>query len=189
MIYILNYIYIKPDKKKRQWTKGRKKQRRFVYIFVSLQEILFCDIMLPKNRQEDTVLELKWFGEHRALIEKLILFGNSYARTYKMTCPRTRGFDLSASEIQVIEYLLENEEQQENMVEIAKRLGISASSFTNVVFRLTKMGLLKKYHLENNRKAVIVLVSDLGKQVYEDYTKEAYEQWIAPVTDMLKDVP
>ncbi len=134
-------------------------------------------------------MELKWFGEHRKFIEKLILFGNSYARTYKIACPRTEGFDLSASEMQVIEYLLENEENHQNMQEISKRLGISASSFTNLVFKLTKLGILEKYHLENNRKAVIVLVSPLGRKIYDDYAKEAYEHWISQVSEMLKEVP
>lgn len=134
-------------------------------------------------------MELKWFGEHRRLIEKMILYGNSYARTYKIACPRYKGYELSASEMQVMEYLLENEEKQENMLVISQRLGISASSFTNVVSKLTKMGLLEKYHLENNRKAVIVLVSALGKEIYEAYTKEASEHWIEPVARMLEGIP
>ena len=134
-------------------------------------------------------MELKWFGEHRKFIEKLIRFGNAYARTYKIACPRTEGFVLSAAEMQVIEYLLENEESQENMLEISKRLGISASSFTNLAAKLTKQGLLEKYHLENNKKEVIVLVSPLGKKVYEEYAREAYDHWISQVSEMLKDVP
>lgn len=134
-------------------------------------------------------MELKWFGEHRRLIEKMVLYGNSYARTYKTACPRYKDYELSASEMQVMEYLLENEEKQENMLSVSQRLGISASSFTNVTAKLTKMGLLEKYHLENNKKAVIVLVSDLGKEIYEAYTKEAYEHWIEPVTHMLEGIP
>ena len=81
------------------------------------------------RKQEEQKLELKWFGEYRELIEKMILYGNSYARTYKISCPRSHGFKLSPAEMQVIEYLLENEERQENMLEISQRLGISASSF------------------------------------------------------------
>lgn len=134
-------------------------------------------------------MELKWFGEYRNLIEKLILYGNSYARTYKMVCPRSHGFELSPAEIQVIEYLLENEDRQENMQEISKRLGISASSFTNLVARLTNIGLLEKYHMSHNRKSVIVLVSSLGKEVYNEYSKEAQENLVEPIAEILKDVP
>ena len=36
------------------------------------------------RKQEEQKLELKWFGEYRELIEKMILYGNSYARTYKI---------------------------------------------------------------------------------------------------------
>ena len=141
------------------------------------------------RKQEEQKLELKWFGEYRELIEKMILYGNSYARTYKISCPRSHGFKLSPAEMQVIEYLLENEERQENMLEISQRLGISASSFTNLAAKLVKMGLLEKYHMSNNRKAVIVLVSPLGKEIYAEYAKEAEKNLTDPITEILSGIP
>lgn len=134
-------------------------------------------------------MKLEWMGEQRDLIEKIIHYGNGYAAGYKKKYPLTEELSLSPSEIQVVEYLLENEEKKLNMAQIARRLGISTSSFTVLVARLTRMGLLEKYHLGSNRKNVVVIVSDKGRSAYERYVQIMEQLWTEPVLNRLKQLP
>lgn len=134
-------------------------------------------------------MKLEWMGEHRDLIEKVIRFGNRYAVTLRNTFPITNDISLNIAEVQVLEYLLENEERKENMAEIARRLGISASSFTKHVARLASLGLLEKYHRGQNKKDIIVLVSEKGKQVYTTYAESSYTNWMETVSEVLSDIP
>ena len=121
-------------------------------------------------------MKLEWMGEQRDLIEKIIHYGNVYASGYKKKYPLTEELSLSPSEIQV-------------MAQIARRLGISTSSFTVLVARLTQMGLLEKYHLGSNRKNVVVIVSEKGRQAYDRYVEIMKEIWDDPVLNKLKQLP
>ena len=61
---------------------------------------------------------------------------NIYAAVYKTEKMEYEGITYSYAQIQVVEYLLENEERRDNMTAIAKRLGITRSNFTKIVKRL-----------------------------------------------------
>lgn len=116
-------------------------------------------------------MKLEWMGNHRALIEKIIKYGNAYSNTYKLQ--RSYGTDVmfSASQIQTLEYILEAEDKDEKMSEMAARLGVSRSTFSKNVKHLTEKGLLEKYHLSGNRKDIYVKPSAKGREVYEQYTQ------------------
>ncbi|MHA7965431.1 MarR family winged helix-turn-helix transcriptional regulator [Paenibacillus sp. CAU 1782] len=115
-------------------------------------------------------MKLEWMGNHRALIEKIIKYGNAYSNTYKLQ--RSYGTDVmfSASQIQTLEYILEAEDKDEKMSEMAARLGVSRSTFSKNVKNLQEKGLLEKYHLSGNRKDIYVKPSAKGREVYEKYT-------------------
>ncbi|QOS78053.1 winged helix-turn-helix transcriptional regulator [Paenibacillus sp. JNUCC31] len=116
-------------------------------------------------------MKLDWMGDHRDLIEKIIKYGNAYSNTYKLQ--RSYGTDMtfSASQIQTLEYILEAEDQEEKMSEMAARLGVSRSTFSKNVKNLKEKGLLEKYHLSGNRKDIYVKPSDKGREVYANYTE------------------
>lgn len=133
-------------------------------------------------------MKLEWMGKHRELVEKVIRYGNRYALVYRRPMPITDEVALSSLEVQVLEYLLENEELKLNMAGIARRLGVSGSAFTKCAAKLAGMGLLEKYHRDGNKKDVIVLVSDYGKQVYGAYVQQ-YTGWIEVVNQMLEGTP
>ena len=115
-------------------------------------------------------MKLDWMGDHRELVEKIIKYGNAYSNTYKLQ--RSYGTDMtfSAAQIQTLEYILEAEDQEEKMSEMAARLGVSRSTFSKNVKNLTEKGLLEKYHLSGNRKDIYVKPSDKGREVYMKYT-------------------
>lgn len=115
-------------------------------------------------------MKLDWMGNHRELVEKIIKYGNAYSNTYKLQ--RSYGTDMtfSAAQIQTLEYILEAEDQEEKMSEMAARLGVSRSTFSKNVKNLTEKGLLEKYHLSGNRKDIYVKPSAKGREVYAKYT-------------------
>ena len=67
---------------------------------------------------------------------------------------------ISYAQIQIIEYLQENEELHQNMEQLAAKLGITTSNFSKLVNKLESKGLLQKYHAANNRKEVIIQVTE-----------------------------
>ena len=87
-------------------------------------------------------MKLQWMGEYRPFVEKLIKYANVYASIYNKEDYYGTSIPISFSQIQVLEYLLENEELNLNMSEIAGRLGISPSAFTKLVNKLTQKDLL-----------------------------------------------
>ena len=122
-------------------------------------------------------MELTWMGKHRAAVEAVIRTGNSYARSVDLPGLMSEQADLSPVELQVMEYILENEERRENMSQVAARLDISQSHFSKLAARLVSKGLLEKFRTANNRKNVIVQPTDFARQVYLDYAKEAAKSW------------
>ncbi|MBR2565671.1 MAG: winged helix-turn-helix transcriptional regulator [Paenibacillus sp.] len=115
-------------------------------------------------------MKLDWMGEHRELVEKIIKYGNAYSNTYKLQRSYGTNMTFSASQIQTLEYILEAEDQEEKMSEMAARLGVSRSTFSKNVKNLTDKGLLEKYHLSGNRKDIYVKPSAKGREVYTQYT-------------------
>jgi len=134
-------------------------------------------------------MQLEWMGEYREVVESLIHYCNVYAGIYKKE--QTHGTEVSFSfaQIQVLEYLLENEELNQNMSCIATRLGITFSTFSKVVNKLEAKGLLEKYYLEGNKKNIVVRVSDLGRRVYATYSEEILKNHFAGMFEHLKEIP
>ncbi len=89
-------------------------------------------------------MKLEWMGEYRDIVEALIHYCNIYAAAYRLEQLDYQGIKYSYAQIQVLEYLLESEDIQENMSAIAQRLGITRSNFTKIVKRLVEKGLLTK---------------------------------------------
>ena len=114
-------------------------------------------------------MQLEWLGSQRDFVEKAIKFANAYAFTYQKEQSFGTEYRFSSAQIQVIEYILENEDKNQSMVEIAERLGVSQSAFSKNVKKMLEKGWLEKYHTEDNKKNVIVHVSQLGKEIYSQY--------------------
>ena len=134
-------------------------------------------------------MELTWMGKYRTFVEMLIKYGNSYAQSYNTEGDYGILTVFSPSQLQVLEYILENEEKNQNMAEIAARLGITPSAFSKNVKKMTQKGLLEKYHTSENRKNVIIRVSELGRKVYEEYTQFAYRRVYKEIFEILDTVP
>ncbi len=126
-------------------------------------------------------MKLEWMGEHREVVEALIHYCNIYAGVYRAEKMNYQGITYSYAQIQVLEYLLENEERGENMSSIAQRLGITRSNFTKIINRLSQKGLVEKTRMPGNRRDINVCVNDLGRVLYEDYTKNILRTHFIPM--------
>lgn len=135
-------------------------------------------------------MELEWLGKYRGFVGKLMKFGNAYARTYNDEA-RTGGspLRLSSAQIQTMECIMENEEHNPNMAEIAARLGMTPSAFSKNVKKMTERGLLEKYQTSTNRKSIIVRVSEEGKAVYRQYAQHALNMLFKDMFKKLDDIP
>lgn len=126
-------------------------------------------------------MKLAWMGEHREIVEALIHYCNVYAGVYRIEKMHFEGISYSYSQIQVLEYLLENEERGENMSSIAHRLGITRSNFTKIINRLVQKGLVEKDRMLGSRRDISVSVNDLGRRLYDDYAKGVLKRHFEPM--------
>lgn len=122
-------------------------------------------------------MKLEWMGEYRDIVEQLIKYCNVYAAVYKKEEFMGTDIPISYAQIQIIEYLLENEELHLNMKQLAAKLGITTSNFSKLVNKLESKGLLQKYHAANNRKEVIIQVTEYGKK-YMQIIQNTYTEII-----------
>lgn len=142
---------------------------------LSLDEIIIFDILTWIKRYRGVNVELKWMGDYRLVIEKLIKYCNFYIANYNKEAYRGTDIPFSFAQIQIVEYLLENEDLHQNMSTISSRLGITTSYFSKLVNKLVKKGLLEKFHIEGNRKNIIIQVTETGKRVYGEYSEFIYK--------------
>ncbi len=134
-------------------------------------------------------MKFEWLGRYRQLTEKIVRYGNAYARTYNKPIFYGTNIDLTTAEVQTLEYILENEELKLNMVDIASRLGVSSSVFSKYVKQMLDRGLLEKYHILGNRKNIIIRASPLGRELYTQYCKYEREIYFENILSYLDDIP
>lgn len=134
-------------------------------------------------------MKLQWMGEYRDFVEALIHYCNLYCTAYKPEAFEYKGVTYSFSIIQVLENVLEHEGENDNMSSIAQRLGITKSNFTKIVNRLESKGLISKVNKDESRKEISLVVTDLGKDLYENYSKMIVEYHFSAMFESLDNVP
>lgn len=91
------------------------------------------------------------------------------------------GIPLSAATVQVLEYILENEEQGLPMTRLAERLGVTRGAFSKITAQLCSQGLVEKHHPEENGKEYILTLTEKGRRVYNAYSEAILEKVFAPI--------
>ena len=125
--------------------------------------------------------------QNRELFEKIIKCGNIYANNHHKVVNLGLYNDVSSSQIQVLEYVLEVENQK--MSDIAKRLGITKSALSQIAKKLEEKGWLEKYRCNNNKKEIFLKVTPQGKNVYITYSKAMHEFFFKDIFDISKQIP
>ena len=110
-----------------------------------------------------------WNGWEKTVLlwKKFIRYANTYAAVYKKEALYGTDIPISFEQKWVLEYLLENEQLNQNMSMIASRLGITPSNFTRIVNKLSGKNLLEKYYVEGNRKNIVIRVTDFWKRAVQ----------------------
>lgn len=134
-------------------------------------------------------MKLEWLGEYREIIEKLIRFSNGYAGVLHKKQFLGTDIAISFAQIQVVEYILENEGNMQNMSKIAYRLGISYSTFSKLANQLVEMGLLQKFNISGNRKDIIIQATEYGLEQYIKYSRFMHELWIKRIREAGSAIP
>lgn len=116
-------------------------------------------------------MKLDWMQNHRVIVEKMIKYGNAYAAGYTKRRNFGTSEEFSPSQIQTFEYILESEDRNEKMSEMAIRLGVSRSTFSKNVCFLKKQGMLEKFRRVGNRKDIYVKPTEKGREIYATYVK------------------
>lgn len=123
-------------------------------------------------------MKLEWMGEYRSVVESMIGMCNAYNQVSNTEFFINNDVGVSPVEIQVLEYIIENEERCENMSQVAQRLAISQSNFSKITKKLVGKGLLEKYKTADNNKNIIIQASEFGRAYYKAYsTGEATKVW------------
>jgi DNA-binding MarR family transcriptional regulator len=119
--------------------------------------------------EESKSMKLDWMQNHRVMVEKMIKYGNAYAVGYTKQRNFGTSEEFSPSQIQTFEYILESEDRNEKMSEMAVRLGVSRSTFSKNVKTLMEKGMLEKFRRVGNRKDIFVKPTDKGREIYTTY--------------------
>jgi len=101
---------------------------------------------------------------------------------------RGDGIMLSQQEFQVLSFLVEHEEESNNMTTISLALCIAKSSLTQISKTLHDYGLIEKYKFVGNKKDIILKTTEYGKAIYSKYTKTNSVAFFQPLFDGLKSL-
>lgn len=132
---------------------------------------------------------LEWLGEYREFIGELMRFGNAYARGSRIEHSYNTPVKFTPSEVHVLEYILEHEEHLENMAAVADSLGITKGALSKSVKKMEEKGLIEKFHTADNKKNIIIRVTDFGREVYKTYTEFAYSAGFEQLFALLDGIP
>lgn len=127
-------------------------------------------------------MNMEWMGRYQKLVGQLQSFGSRYALQYNREIDCGADVWLSPAQLQVLEYLVENEEKNLKMSLVAKGLDMMQSTFSKCIGRMAEKGLIEKYHTSDNRKDVIIRASAVGRNAWLRYSLQlypAYRQFFA----------
>lgn len=113
---------------------------------------------------------ISWMGRYRAIVEALVRHGNIVARCVNIKGEIYPGIFLTQQEWQVLEYIIEHEDDDSNMIRISERLAIPQSSFSKITKTLYEYKLVARYRAAGNRKNIILKSTEKGQEIYTYYS-------------------
>lgn len=110
-----------------------------------------------KAAREDDELAARW---HQLM--------HDYAR---MTCALDRALqdecDISSSEFEVLEQLVESTDCTMRMADLATHVHLSQSALSRLVGRLERDGLAERSMCTDDRRSIFVIVTEKGRALYD----------------------
>lgn len=130
---------------------------------------------------------MEWLQEHREVVSLFVKIFNEYTTLYSRAREYGNGIEISLSEVQVLEKIIEK--QQLNMSDLAGALGYSSAAVTKSVKKLETKGLIDKYKKPENQKEVLVRLTDLGDDTYGLYQSYVYEKLFKDIFRFFDESP
>ena len=135
-------------------------------------------------------MELQWMGRYRDIVRELIYYSNFSNRTPgKKMNEAEPGLSLGKHEYQVLEYVIEFSQENRIQADISRDLGVLPSVVTNAVRTLLRHKLVERYHIQGNRKSIVLRPTPKGCSVYEVYRSRDIEKLFLPFFAALEGVP
>lgn len=125
-------------------------------------------------------MDTEWMGRYHNLVHSLIAQTNIIAKKTSEKIYINSNDSISIFSLQILEYLIENEDSDEKMIVIANRLGIKQSSFSKAVSNLFGLDLVEKYMFANNRKDIILKPTEKGKKLYKEVVEDKISNLFQP---------
>lgn len=122
-------------------------------------------------------MKLEWMGENREIVRGLTRYVNLYAHSQADRFSSGEEEPLSPQEWQTLECILEFEGENYNMATLAEKLGMPASNFSKYVKTLVAKGLVERYKRADNRKEIILLPSEAGRELYRKNSEMLAREW------------
>ena len=98
----------------------------------------------------------------------LVQLFNDILQIEKNAMNNTEFKDLSITEIHTIEAI--GKEGNRTMGEIANDLRITVGTLTTAINRLIKKGYVERKRIEEDRRVVVVYLTESGKKVFDEHT-------------------
>ena len=114
-------------------------------------------------------MKLTWFGRYRDITAAMIRFSNCSDRMNRTLTQITDGVIIDCLTWQLLETVIEFEEDNPIMADLALRLGSTPGTLSKKAQRLVKLGLVERYHIEGNKKNVILKPTSRGLDIYSNH--------------------
>lgn len=112
-------------------------------------------------------IDSEWMGRYRPFVAALVRHSNLSSRVAARRTVGTHGqMVLAPNEWQTLEYLLEHQDEVENMVYISNQLGIATSTFSRIVRALEKLDFVEKFKKVGNNKDIVLHITQAGRDYY-----------------------
>lgn len=116
-------------------------------------------------------MELSWMGRNRELVRELTRHSNIVNRTLNNANSFNNEVEITCVELQILENLIEKDEENRIMSEVAADVGIPRSAITLSSKHLLAQGLIERFRIEGNHKNIILRPTPLGRKIYQRYSE------------------
>lgn len=116
-------------------------------------------------------MELTWMGRNRELVKELTRHSNIVSRALNNASSFNNEVEMTCIELQILENLIEKDDENRIMSEVAADVGIPRSAITLSSRHLLAQGLIERFRIKGNNKNIILRPTPLGRKVYQQYSE------------------
>ena len=133
-------------------------------------------------------MDFEWMGRYRSLVSEVMRLTNVAVKDSVEKHDIGDGILVNNTEWQILEYIVEHRFDEEKMILISDKLGITQGAFSKAAKKLTDFGLLERYQKSNNKKDIILKPTDKAISIYmdnvENVVRERFLGFFSALDDM-----